>query len=151
MHTHREKRVLPHTAQQMFDMVADVERYPEFLPWCIGCRIVKRNGNAFTADLMVGYKVLREKFTSKVELSEPGQIDVTYITGPMKHLYNQWRFTDNADGSCTVDFFIEFQFRNRIFEKLVGKVFDEIVKRMVGAFVERADDLYGSKEPLHQL
>ena len=151
MHTHAEKRVLAHSARQMFDLVADVDKYPQFLPWCVGVRIFKREEHQFFADLMIGYKVIREKFTSKVELTEPDAIEVTYITGPMKHLRNRWDFAANEDGSCTVDFYIEFEFRNRMFEALVGKVFDEIVKRMVGAFVERADNLYGSQERLHQL
>ena len=150
MPTHAEKRVLPHTAQQMFDLVADVARYDEFLPWCTGVRIFKRNGNTFYADLIIGYKVLREKFTSKVELSSPDQITVTYITGPMKYLHNRWRFIDNGDGTSTIDFYIEFEFRSRLFEKLVGKVFGEIVNRMVGAFVDRADALYGSEKSLQQ-
>lgn len=151
MHKHAEKRVLPHTAEQMFDVVADVEHYDEFLPWCTGVRIFKRDGDTFLADLMIGYKVIREKFTSKVELYPTERIQVTYMTGPMKHLRNDWRFADNGDGTCTVDFFIEFEFRSRLFEKLVGGVFDEIVKRMVGAFVTRADALYGSEKRLHQL
>ena len=150
MPTHAEKRVLPHTAQQMFDLVADVARYDEFLPWCTGVRIFKRNGDTFYADLIIGYKVLREKFTSKVELSSPDQITVTYITGPMKYLHNRWRFIDNGDGTSTIDFYIEFEFRSRLFEKLVGKVFGEIVNRMVGAFVDRADALYGSEKSLQQ-
>ena len=150
MPTHAEKRVLPHTAEQMFDLVADVARYDEFLPWCTGVRIFKRNGDTFYADLIIGYKVLREKFTSKVELSSPDQITVTYITGPMKYLHNRWRFIDNGDGTSTIDFYIEFEFRSRLFEKLVGKVFGEIVNRMVGAFVDRADALYGSEKSLQQ-
>ncbi|MBI1179585.1 MAG: type II toxin-antitoxin system RatA family toxin [Alphaproteobacteria bacterium] len=151
MHRHAEKRVLPHTAKQMFDLVADVERYPEFLPWCTGVRIVKREDQMFMADLMIGYKVIREKFTSRVELSPHELIKVTYMTGPLKELNNDWRFQDNGDGSCTIDFFIEFEFRSRLFERLIGGVFNEIVKRMVGAFVSRADDLYGSDQRLHQL
>ena len=131
--------------------MADVEQYPEFLPWCVGMRVFKREATVFFADLMIGYKVIREKFTSKVELFEPERIEVTYITGPMKHLRNTWDFHTNPDGTCTVDFYIEFEFRNAMFERLIGKVFDEIVHRMVSAFVERADRVYGSEERLHQL
>jgi coenzyme Q-binding protein COQ10 len=151
MHKHAEKRVLPHTVEQMFGVVADVEHYDEFLPWCTGVRIFKRDGNMFMADLMIGYKMIREKFTSKVDLFPHERIQVTYMTGPMKHLQNNWRFIDNGDGNCTVDFYIEFEFRSRLFEKLVGGVFNEIVRRMVGAFVARADALYGSEKRLHQL
>jgi len=151
MHTHREKRVLPHTAEQMFDLVADVEKYPQFLPWCTGLRIFKRDGNVFYADLRIGYKVIREKFTSKVALFPKDRIDVHYMSGPLRHLHNRWDFVQNEDGSCTVDFFIEFEFRSKLFEKLIGRVFDEIVHRMVSAFVDRADVLYGSEKKLHQL
>jgi coenzyme Q-binding protein COQ10 len=151
MHRHSEKRVLPHTAEQMFDLIADVERYPEFLPWCTGVRIFKREERMFMADLMIGYKVIREKFTSKVELEPKERIRVTYMTGPLKELNNDWRFIDNGDGTCTIDFFIEFEFRSRLFERLIGGVFDEIVRRMVGAFVERADEVYGSEKRAHQL
>ena len=104
-----------------------------------------------TADMTAGYKAIREKFTSKVELFPPERIKVTYLTGPMRTLHNDWRFIPNEDGSCTVDFFIEFEFRSRLLEKLIGGVFDEIVKRMVSAFVIRADTLYGSEKRLHQL
>lgn len=151
MHTHSEKRVLAHTAEQMFNLVADVEKYPEFLPWCTGVRVFKREEGVLFADLMVGYKVIREKFTSKVELFPHDRIDVEYMSGPLKHLHNRWDFHQNDDGSCTVDFFIEFSFRSKIFEKLIGRVFDEIVHRMVGAFVDRADVLYGSNKRAYQL
>lgn len=151
MHRHAEKRVLPHTAEQMFAVVADVDHYDEFLPWCTGVRIFKREERLFMADLMIGYKAIREKFTSKVELFPYERIKVTYLTGPMRTLHNDWRFIPNEDGSCTVDFFIEFEFRSRLLEKLIGGVFDEIVKRMVSAFVTRADTLYGSEKRLHQL
>ena len=151
MHTHSEKRVLPHTAEQMFNLIEDVEKYPQFLPWCTGLRIFKREEGAFYADLMIGYKVIREKFTSKVELTPKTRIDVTYMSGPLRHMRNSWDFAQNDDGTCTVDFFIEFEFRSKLFERLIGKVFDEIVHRMVGAFVDRADDIYGSKQTLHQL
>jgi coenzyme Q-binding protein COQ10 len=151
MHRHAEKRVLPHTAEQMFAVVADVEHYDEFLPWCTGVRVFKREDGMFMADLMIGYKAIREKFSSRVELFPHERIKVTYLSGPMRHLHNDWQFLANEDGSCTVDFCIEFEFRSRLLEKLIGGVFDEIVKRMVSAFVARADAIYGSEKRLHQL
>lgn len=151
MHRHAEKRVLPHTVEQMFAVVADVEHYDDFLPWCTGVRVFKREEGMFLADLMIGYKAIREKFSSRVELFPHERIKVTYLTGPMRHLNNEWRFIANPDGTCTVDFLIEFEFRSRLLEKLIGGVFDEIVKRMVSAFVARADALYGSEKRLHQL
>ncbi len=151
MHRHAEKRVLPHTAEQMFAVVADVEHYDDFLPWCTGVRVFKREEGMFLADLMIGYKAIREKFSSRVELFPHERIKVTYLTGPMRHLNNDWRFIANPDGSSTVDFSIEFEFRSRLLEKLIGGVFDEIVRRMVSAFVARADALYGSEKRLHQL
>lgn len=151
MHHHAEKRVLPHTAEQMFDMVVDVDEYPKFLPWCVGARIFKREENTIHADLLIGYKVIREKFTSKVTFERPGSIEVTYLGGPLKHLHNHWHFHDNEDGSCTVDFAVEFAFVSTMFERMIGGVFDEIVKRMVGAFVDRADAIYGSEQRIHKL
>ncbi|MGE0667410.1 MAG: type II toxin-antitoxin system RatA family toxin [Sphingomonadales bacterium] len=151
MHRHAEKRVLPHSAEQMFAVVADVDHYDEFLPWCTGVRIFKREEHMFLADLMIGYKAIREKFTSKVELFPHERIKVTYLGGPLRHLHNDWRFIPNDDGSSTVDFCIEFEFRSRLLERMIGGLFDEIVKRMVSAFVARADALYGSEKRLHQL
>lgn len=151
MHRHEERRVLAHTAEQMFDLVADVEKYPEFLPWCVGLRVVSRDETSLSADLLIGYKVLREKFASKVSLRRPERIEVSYIAGPLKHLHNSWDFVDNGDGSCTVNFVIEFAFKSVLFERMIGGLFDEIVHRMVAAFVARADDVYGSEQRLHKL
>jgi len=151
MHHHAEKRVLPHTAEQMFDMVVDVDEYPKFLPWCVGARIFKREENAIHADLLIGYKVIREKFTSKVTFSRPNTIEVTYLGGPLKHLHNHWSFSNNENGSCTVDFVVEFAFVSTMFERMLGGVFDEIVHRMVGAFVDRASAIYASEQQIHKL
>lgn len=145
MPTHAEKRDLPYSAEQLFDLVAGVERYPEFLPWCLASRITKRDGDVFYADLIIGYKMVREKFTSKVTTTRPGHIHVEYLSGPMKHLSNHWRFNERADGSCEIDFYVDFEFKNPVFQKLMGLFFNEAVKRMVSAFEERADALYGSQ------
>lgn len=151
MHRHEERRVLAHTAEQMFDLVADVEKYPEFLPWCVGLRVVSRDETSLSADLLIGYKVLREKFASKVTFRRPEHIEVSYVAGPLKHLHNSWDFVDNGDGSCTVDFVIEFAFKSGLFERMIGGLFDEIVHHMVAAFVTRADEVYGSEQRLHKL
>ena len=105
MTKHAERRVLPYTAEQMFDLVAAVERYPEFLPWCRGARVRSREGNVIHADLVIGFKIFRERFTSRVELDRPGRIDVIYSEGPLRYLNNRWIFRPVGDGSCEVDFF----------------------------------------------
>ncbi len=143
MPVHAEKRVLPYTPEQMFDLVAGVDRYPEFLPWCKAARITKREGDIFYADLIIGYKMVREKFTSRVTTSRPDHIHVEYLSGPMKHLSNHWRFIRNGDGGCTIDFFVDFEFKNPVFRKLMGLFFNEAVRRMVTAFEARAKKLYG--------
>lgn len=145
MPTHAEQRKLPYTSEQMFDLVADVEKYPQFLPWCKSCRITKREGDKFYADLIIGYKLVREKFTSKVVLERPDAIRVEYLQGPLKYLSNQWKFIRNDDKSCTIDFYVDFEFRNAFFQKLMGVFFNEVVRRMVSAFEQRAEDLYGRK------
>lgn len=144
MTTHAEKRNLPYTPEQLYNLVADVARYPEFLPWCIASRITKREGDdIFYADLVIGYKLVREKFGSKVTLNEPNHIHVEYLSGPMKYLSNHWKFIAEKDGSCTIDFFVDFEFKNKILQNLIGVFFNEVVQRMVGAFETRARDLYG--------
>ena len=143
MPTHAEKRKLPYTPEQMFDLVAGVGRYPEFLPWCKAARITRREGDVFYADLVIGYKMVREKFGSRVTAKRPDHIHVEYLKGPMRHLSNHWRFIPNRDGSCTIDFFVDFEFKNPVFRKLMEVFFNEAVKRMVAAFEARAKDLYG--------
>lgn len=144
MPTHAEKRHLPYTPEQLFDLVADVERYPEFLPWCIESKIVGREGNVFYADLIIGYKLFREKFGSKVSLDRPNHVHVQYLRGPMKHLSNHWRFIPMPDGGCMIDFYVDFEFKNPVFQKLMGVFFNEIVRRMVSAFETRATELYAA-------
>lgn len=145
MPTHREKRVLPYTPEQIFDLVADVERYPEFLPWCVGARIVRREEGLIVADLMIGFKMIRERYTSKVKLDRPGRIDVDYgHDGPFRHLENHWQFRPTEDGGCEVDFFLDFEFRSRMLQRLIGVVLQEAVRRMVAAFESRAKKIYGA-------
>ena len=143
MPTHADQRVLPYTAEQLFALVADIERYPEFLPWCVGARIRERQPNLVVADLIIGFKVFRERFTSRVVLDPPRQIDVTYAEGPFRYLNNHWSFTPVAEG-CRVDFFVDFEFKSRLMQKVIEALFTEAVRRMVGAFEKRARDLYGA-------
>ncbi len=143
MPKHKEKRVLPYTPEQMFDLVAAVDRYPEFLPWCISSRITKREGNVFHADIVVGYKMMRERFTSRVTALKPDHIQVEYLRGPMKHMSNHWRFIEQEDGSTLIDFYVDFEFKSPLLRSLMGVFFNEIIKRMVSAFEERARELYG--------
>jgi coenzyme Q-binding protein COQ10 len=144
MPTHAERRVLPYSPEQLYNLVADVERYPEFLPWCLAARIRKREGRTIHADLMIGFRMVRERFTSKVELDPPHRIDVAYAEGPFKYLNNHWEFNPAPDGGCEIDFFVEFEFRNRVLQKLIEVLFHEAVRRMVSAFEGRARALYGA-------
>lgn len=148
MTTHAEKRVMPYSAAQMYDLIADIERYPEFLPWCAAVRIRDRNEQggveAIDADMVVSFKVFREKFGSRVVL-RPGEhaIDVSYLDGPFRHLDNKWVFHPLEDGSCEVDFYVDFEFRSRTLQALIGVVFHEAMRQIVKAFEKRAMALYG--------
>ena len=139
-----ETRVLPWSAEQMFDLVADVRRYPEFLPWVIATRVRSDGEHEMVADMLVGFNALRERFTSKVKKDRPRMIDVDYVEGPMKELDNVWHFAPRADGGCTVDFQVDFTFRNPIFEALAGSYLDRAFRKLVSAFEARAAALYGS-------
>ena len=143
MPKHSETRHLPYSPEQMFDMVADVKRYPEFLPWVSAMRVRQDSDTATLADMIVGFKGLRETFTSKVEKQRPGSIHVEYVDGPLKYLHNDWRFRPE-EGGCAVDFSVDFQFKNRMFEMLAGQVFGVALRKMIGAFEDRARVLYGS-------
>lgn len=143
MPTHAEKRVLPYSPEQMFDLVAAVDRYPEFLPWCTGARIRSRTGNVVIADLIIGFKMFRERFTSKVVLDRPGRIDVAYTDGPFRYLTNHWDFIPRDDGQCLIDFYVDFEFKSRLLQNTIGLLFNEAVRRMIAAFEGRARALYG--------
>ncbi len=143
MPTHAEKKILPYTPQQMYALVADVEKYPEFLPWCLASRIRKREGVVMFADLIIGFKMVRERFTSRVELNEAERrINVQYTDGPFQYLNNHWIFLEH-EGGCCVDFYVDFEFRSKMLQKIMGLLFNEAVRRMVQAFETRADQLYG--------
>jgi len=144
----RETRRLPFSAEQMFDMVADVARYPEFLPWVVATRVREDGDAVMTADMLVGFKALREKFTSRVEKRRPHEILVHYVDGPMRDLDNRWVFRDLAgEGGtpgCELDFSVDFAFKNMMFEALAGQYIDRAFRKMVEAFEARAGVLYGS-------
>lgn len=143
MPQHSETRHLPYSAEQMFDLVADVKRYAEFLPWVIAMRVRQDTPAETLADMIVGFKGLRETFTSRVRKARPEAITVDYIDGPLKFLRNEWRFRPEP-GGCAVEFSVDFAFKNRVFEMLAGQVFQVALRRMTGAFETRAAQLYGA-------
>ncbi|MBA2770881.1 MAG: type II toxin-antitoxin system RatA family toxin [Pseudomonadota bacterium] len=143
MPRHSETRYLPYTPEQLFDMVADVSRYDEFLPWVVAVRIRSSSDTETVADLVVGFNAFKERFTSRVTKQRPTNICVDYIEGPLKYLKNEWRFERAADGGTEVHFSVDFAFRSRIFEALAGQMFDRALRQMTDAFERRAATLYG--------
>ena len=147
MPTHRETKRLRYEARQMYDLVADVASYPEFLPWCAAARIRSRQNlgdhELMEADLVISFKVFRERFGSRVTLW-PGEdrIETEYLDGPFRYLKSEWRFTPEGEG-CRVDFWVDFEFKNRILQGVIGLVFNEAMQRIVRAFENRAEELYG--------
>ena len=151
MPTHSEIKVLPYTARQMYDLVADVDSYPQFLPWNSASRIRSRRaiegGEVLEADLVISFKVFRERFASQVTLwPETLKIDTEYLDGPFRYLKSGWVFRD-APGGCEVDFHVDFEFRSAILQGLIGIVFNEAMHRIVRAFETRAAQLYGPPTP----
>ncbi len=150
MPTHTETKLLPYTAQQMYDLVADVGSYPEFLPWTVAARIRsdvdKGDHRVMEADLVISFQVFRERFTSRVTLFPADKrIDTEYLDGPFKHMVSNWRFED-VEGGCNVHFHVDFEFRNGILQGIIGVFFGEAVNRMVRAFENRAAVLYGPQK-----
>ena len=147
MPTHGETRVLPYTPEQMYDLVADVRRYPEFLPWNSAARIrsqTERPDGAIEleADMVISFKVFRERFGSRAVLVPKSRLDMEYLDGPFKYMKSHWEFRDHPEG-CEVEFFVDFEFRNAVLQKLIGVVFYEAMNRIVKAFETRAKALYG--------
>jgi coenzyme Q-binding protein COQ10 len=145
-----DHRLVRHQAAQMFDLVADVERYPEFVPLCKALRVRSRKPEAdgvetLVADMTVGYKLIRETFTSRVTLDRPNlKVRVEYIDGPFSRLENIWTFTDEAEGAGSrVGFFIDYEFKSRTFGVLMGSMFDAAFRKFASAFERRADAIYG--------
>ena len=147
MPTHAERKIIPYRPDQLFDLVADVGKYPEFLPWCVGARVRSRTEKELVADLTIGFGPIRESFTSRVTLERPSRIRVRYENGPFRYLNNQWTFTPHPHG-CAVDFFVDFEFRSRLLRAAMNVVFNEAVRRMVNAFEKRARAVYGPPRTL---
>jgi len=143
MPTHAEHKVLPYSPEQMFDLVADVGKYPTFLPWCAGARVKSHTDTQLVADLTIGFGPFRESFTSRVELDRPRQVQVKYENGPFRYLNNQWTFEPNPKG-CNVKFYVDFEFKSRVLQAAIGVVFNNAVKLMVNAFLKRAREVYGT-------
>ncbi len=148
MPSFRTSHVVNHTPQQMFDLVADVESYPEFVPLCQSLRVRRRfagmdGAEVLTADMEVGYKAIRERFTSRVTLDRDARrIDVEYVDGPFSHLENMWRFTEADGGKCRIEFYIAYEFRNRALATLMGSMFDAAFRKFSSAFETRADEVF---------
>ncbi|UYV39548.1 type II toxin-antitoxin system RatA family toxin [Rhodobacteraceae bacterium D3-12] len=148
MPTHSETRILPYTARQMFDLVGDVASYPEFLPWCAAARVrsvtpMASGGQEMLADLVISFKVFRERFGSRVRLfADEHRIETEYLDGPFKYMRSDWAFRD-VEGGCEVSFHVDFEFKNIILQKAIGLFFNEAMQRIVRAFEERARVLYG--------
>lgn len=143
MPRHSETRHLPYTPEQLFALVADVASYDEFLPWVVAVRVRSSSEEETVADLIVGFSAFKERFTSRVLKDRPERITVDYIEGPLKYLHNEWRFERARDGGTNVHFSVDFAFRNRLFETLAGQMFDRALRKMIGAFEQRAAVLYG--------
>ncbi|MBF0865312.1 type II toxin-antitoxin system RatA family toxin [Gluconobacter sp. R71646] len=144
MPTHAEQRLIAYTPDQLFDLVADVEKYSQFLPWCVKASIRTQTEQELVADLTIGFGPFRETFTSRVTLERPSRIRVRYEKGPFRYLNNVWTFTPDPRG-CLVDFFVDFEFRSRLLQNAMGVVFNEGVRLMVSAFIKRARDIYGTQ------
>ncbi|MGY8986728.1 MAG: type II toxin-antitoxin system RatA family toxin [Sphingomonadales bacterium] len=141
MPKHVETITLPYTPEQLFEIVLDVEKYPEFLPWCQGVRISNKKEGVFLADLIIGFSQFKERFTSKVSYIPKTEIQVDYIKGPLKYLHNLWTFQEIIGGTEIV-FIVDFEFKNPLFEKLVGKLFQKAVVKMINSFQRRAETLF---------
>ena len=145
MTTYSESRILHHHADDLYTLVSDVGAYPEFLPWCLAARVRSHSETDLVADLAVGFRLYRERFTSYATLDRQQRlIKVNYADGPFKYMCNSWHFKNHKDG-CEVDFHIDFEFQSHFFQSAIESLFSEAVKKMVGAFETRADALYGAK------
>ena len=142
MPTHAERRYAAYEPAQIYDLVADIESYPVFLPWCTDVRVYNRDGNVLHANLKVGFKMVSESFRSRVTLNPVERIDIAYLDGPFRHLESRWTFAPKDEG-CLIDFYIDFEFRSLLLRKIMGPLFNEVVRRSVASFVARADFLYG--------
>ena len=140
---HRETRILPYTADQLFNLVMDIRSYPDFLPWCRGVRVKEMAESSITADLVIGYKVYSERFRSHVKFTRPTYINVDYLKGPLRNLQNEWHFKDLPDGYWEVKFFVEFSFKSKMLQSIASQFFDIALKKMINAFEQEAKKRYG--------
>ena len=146
MTVHAEKRLVPHTPEQLYALVLDVQKYPQFLPWCLAARVKSQTEYELAADLIIGFNMFRETFTSYVEFdADKLEINVRYAEGPFKHLTNNWRFLPHEDG-CEIDFYVDFEFNSRLLQSVIETLFTEAVRRMVRAFETRAAELYNKPD-----
>lgn len=139
LHTHH----LPYSPEQLYDLVANIEKYPEFLPWCAAVRILSQSETEVLADLSVGYKFFRETFRSRVHLIPKTRIDVEYINGPFYHLNNHWVFKEGAESGTDIEFFIDFEFKSKLFQSATRMVFESAFDQMLNSFEKRAQEVYG--------
>ena len=145
------KRRVRHSAADMFDLVADVEKYPQFVPLCSALKVTGRTAKdegttVLVADMTVAYKMIRQTFTSRVTLDRPAlKILVEYLNGPFRRMHNRWTFRPDGDGSCEVEFYIDYEFRSRTLAMLMGAMFDTAFRKFAAAFEQRADNVYGRK------
>ncbi len=150
MPSHAEQQFSPYSPKQLFDLVADIERYPEFLPWCRAVRVLERGENEMLGELMVCFKHICESYTSRIELDAPkdghtGSIHVNMVKGPFEYLRNEWGFTPLPEGGTRIDFFVDFKFRSKMLDMMLGGFFGKAVEKMGQAFKERAEQLYGAQ------
>ena len=150
MQTYETRHRVAHGANEMYALVANVEDYPKFLPLCEALNVVRRETvdgkEVLTTKMEVGYKLIRERFTSRVTLDPAARaILVEYVDGPFEHLENRWVFEPLVSGASEIDFYIAYRFRSRMFERLVGSLFDKAVRKYTDAFESRADQIYGAK------
>jgi coenzyme Q-binding protein COQ10 len=146
MPRHSETKYLPYTPEQLFDLVADVASYDEFLPWVVAVRVRSSSDAETVADLVVGFNAFKERFTSRVVKERPTRICVDYVEGPLKYLHNEWKFDRAENGGTDLCFSVDFAFRSRLFETLAGSMFDRALRRMTSAFEQRAAALYGTSK-----
>ena len=147
MPSHHETQLSPYTPEQLFALVLDIEKYPEFLPWCRAARILGREGEALLGELVISFAHFTESYVSRITAQSPQRIDVVMVRGPFEYLTNAWRFTPRPEGGTQIEFSLDFRFRSRMMEKLIGGLFSKATARMVSAFKARADALYGRSGP----
>lgn len=148
MPRHHEIRTLPYPPEQIYTLVADIEKYPEFLPWCLKAHVREKQADRLTADLVIGYRLFRERYTSYVTLKPFEEIRVDYGGGPMKHLENQWYFRPTPGGGTDIEFYVDVSFSSSFLQHAVETVFTQALFHMIEAFEKRAHDLYGPREQI---